>query len=147
MIRFALIGAGFIGRVHARNLAAHPDVHFALVHDIDPARAADVAARHGAHAAANLDAIFASPEIDAVFIASSTNTHADYLERAAGAGKAILCEKPIALDIDRARAAVAVVTAAGVPAMINFTAASTPATPSYARTWPPARPAWSSLSR
>jgi len=120
MIRFALIGAGFIGGAHARNLAAHPDIDFALVHDIDPARAADVAARHGARAAAGLDAIFASGEIDAVFIASSTNTHADYLERAAGAGKAILCEKPIDLDIDRARGAVAAVTEAGVPAMIDF---------------------------
>ena len=120
MIRFALIGAGFIGRAHARNLAAHPDVDFALVHDIDPTRAADVAARHGARAVASLDAIFASPAIDAVFIASSTHTHADYLERAAQAGKAILCEKPIDLDIDRARHAVAAVTAAGVPAMINF---------------------------
>jgi len=120
MIRFALIGAGFIGGAHARNLAAHPDVDFALAHDIDPVRAADVAARHGARAADDLDTIFASGEIDAVFIASSTNTHADYLERAARAGKAILCEKPIDLDIDRARRAVAAVTEAGVPAMIDF---------------------------
>ena len=120
MIRFALIGAGFIGSAHARNLAAHPGVDFALVYDIDPARAADLAARHGARAAAGLDTVFASHEIDAVFIASSTNTHADYLQRAARAGKAILCEKPIDLDIDRARAAVAAVQDAGVPAMIDF---------------------------
>lgn len=120
LIRFALIGAGFIGRVHARNLAAHPGVDFALVHDIDSARAAEVAGRHGAGVAADLDTIFTSREIDAVFIASSTNTHADYLERAARAGKAILCEKPIDLALERARHAVEAVTAAGVPAMIDF---------------------------
>jgi myo-inositol 2-dehydrogenase/D-chiro-inositol 1-dehydrogenase len=64
--------------------------------------------------------VFGSPEIDAVFIASSTNTHAEYLERAAGAGKAILCEKPIDLGLERARRAVEAVKAAGVSAMINF---------------------------
>ncbi len=120
MIRFALIGAGFIGGVHARNLSAHPGVDFALVYDIDPARAAAVAERHGARVATDLGAVFASRELDAVFIASSTNTHADYLRRAAGAGKAILCEKPIDLDADHARDAVAAVRDAGVPAMMDF---------------------------
>jgi myo-inositol 2-dehydrogenase / D-chiro-inositol 1-dehydrogenase len=120
VIRFALIGAGFIGSAHARNLAAHPGIDFRLVHDIDPERAATVAARHGVRAAESLDAIFDSAAIDAVFIASSTNTHAEYLQRAAAAGKAILCEKPIDLAIDRARRAVEAVREAGVPAMINF---------------------------
>ncbi|MDB5076068.1 MAG: iolG [Chloroflexi bacterium] len=120
MIRFALIGAGFIGSVHARNLAAHPGIDFALVYDVDRARAETIAVRHDARVASSLDAIFTSSEIDAVFIASSTNTHAEYLERAAAAGKAILCEKPIDLALDRARSAVAAVTNAGVPAMINF---------------------------
>ena len=120
MIRVALIGAGFIGRVHARNLAAHPQVDFALVHDIDPERAADLARHVGAQAATDLDAVFGAPVIDAVLIASSTDTHADYLGRAAAAGKAVFCEKPIDLDTERARQAVTVVAAAGVPAMIDF---------------------------
>lgn len=120
MIRFALIGAGFIGSVHARHLSAHPGVDFRLVHDIDATRAATIAARYGTTAAPDLDAIFSSPAIDAVFIASSTNTHADYLERAARAGKAILCEKPIDLNIERVHRAAAAVEAAGVPIMINF---------------------------
>ena len=120
MIRFALIGAGFIGSAHARNLAAHPGIEFVMVHDVDPGRAAEVATRHGARAAAEPGEIFDSPDVDAVFIASSTDTHADFLERAARAGKAVLCEKPIALNIDRARLAVREVQDAGVPAMINF---------------------------
>src|SRR5436305_8082642 len=120
MIRFALIGAGCLGRVHARNPAAHPGVSFALVHDIDPSRAAGVAAQYGAQVAPDVDTVFTSREIDAVFIASSTNTHADYLQRAARAGKAVLCEKPIDLAIERACSAVAAVHDAGVPAMIDF---------------------------
>ena len=120
MIRFALLGAGFIGSAHARNLAAHPGVDFRVVYDVDPARASTVAERHGAGATGDLDGIFASPEIDAVYIASSTNTHAEYLERAARAGKAIICEKPIDLALERARRAVRAVAAAGVPAMIDF---------------------------
>jgi len=120
MIRFALIGAGFIGSAHARNLAAHPEVTFVLVHDVDRGRAEAIARRYSVQVAADEDAIFGSAGIDAVLIASSTDTHADYLERAARAGKAIFCEKPIDLAIDRARAAVATVQAAGVPAMLDF---------------------------
>lgn len=50
MRRFALIGAGFIGGVHAKNLAAHPQVDFALVYDIDEARAKSIAERYDAKA-------------------------------------------------------------------------------------------------
>jgi myo-inositol 2-dehydrogenase / D-chiro-inositol 1-dehydrogenase len=120
LMRFALIGAGFIGNVHAKNLAAHPDVDFSLVHDVDPARASAVAERYGAQVAPDVGAIFASGDVDAVLIASSTNTHADYLRRASQAGKAVLCEKPIDLDIERVRSAVAASQAAGVPVMIGF---------------------------
>jgi myo-inositol 2-dehydrogenase/D-chiro-inositol 1-dehydrogenase len=120
MIRFALIGAGFIGTAHARNLAAHPGIDFAAVSDINPARARDLAGRYGAEVAADVDQVFAAGHIDAVLIASSTDTHAEYLQRAAAAGKAVFCEKPIDLDLDRARAAVAAVTDAGIPAMVDF---------------------------
>ena len=118
MKRFALIGAGFIGTVHARNLAAHPGIAFALVADADPARARLLAERHGAKAV-SVEAVFES-DVDAVLIASSTNTHAEFMERAAAAGKAIFCEKPIDLDAARARRAAAAVEAAGVPCMIGF---------------------------
>ena len=120
MIRFALIGAGFIGTAHARNLAAHPGIDFAVVSDINPARAGELAGRYGAEVAADVDQVFGAGDIDAVLIASSTDTHAEYLQRAAAAGKAVFCEKPIDLDLDRARAAVAAVTDAGIPAMVDF---------------------------
>jgi myo-inositol 2-dehydrogenase / D-chiro-inositol 1-dehydrogenase len=92
MHRFTLLGAGFIGSVHAANLANHPRVDFVLVYDIDSARAERVAEQYGAQATDNLEAAFDPDRIDAVFIASSTDTHADHLRRAADAGLAVLCE-------------------------------------------------------
>jgi len=118
MKRFALLGAGFIGGVHARNLAAHPGVAFELVADVDAARAQAVADQHGARVATP-EAVF-DADIDAVLIASSTDTHAGFVDRAAAAGKAIFCEKPIDLDVDRARRSADAVTRAGVPFMIGF---------------------------
>ncbi|BBI54054.1 hypothetical protein HORIV_64750 [Vreelandella olivaria] len=70
--------------------------------------------------AASVDEIFADNDIDAVLIASSTPTHAEYLERAARAGKAILCEKPIALDLARTRNALQVLSEHPVTCALGF---------------------------
>lgn len=120
MQRFALIGAGFIGSVHAHNLAAHPEIDFKLVYDIDPQRAAALASRHGAKAAATLDQIFGNDGLDAVFIASSTDSHAQNLRLAADARLAALVEKPIDLDLETAKATVAYVERSEIKAMVNF---------------------------
>ena len=120
MHRFALLGAGFIGSVHAASLANHPRVDFVLVYDIDSARAERVAEQYGAQATDNLEAAFDPDHIDAVFIASSTDTHADHLRRAADAGLAVLCEKPIDLDLDRATDAARYAVSRGIPAMVDF---------------------------
>ncbi|MGK7222546.1 Gfo/Idh/MocA family protein [Kocuria flava] len=120
MQRFALIGAGFIGSVHAQSLAAHPGVDLRCVYDLDPARAAHVAAAHGARPARSLEEAFDPAQVDAVFIASSTDTHAAHLRRAADAGIAALVEKPIDLDLAHAKDVVAHVEAAGIPAMVDF---------------------------
>ncbi|MFJ2620392.1 Gfo/Idh/MocA family oxidoreductase [Glutamicibacter sp. NPDC087344] len=120
MQRFALIGAGFIGSVHARNLAENPDVDFALVYDVDQERAQTLAQTHGARAAQDLDEVFNPEHIDAVFIASSTNTHAENLRRAADAGIAALVEKPIDMDLAQARETVDYVERSGIRAMVNF---------------------------
>ncbi len=119
MMRFALIGAGRIGRLHAGNLAAEPRVRFTAVADVATAAAEKLAAAHGAQAV-SIEAAVAGPEIDAVLIASSTESHADLIERAARAGKAILCEKPIDLDYQRSRQAIAVAQDRGVPLAIGF---------------------------
>lgn len=120
MQSIALLGAGFIGHVHAANLAAHPRIRFAGVYDVDPTRAAELATAHGTRAWDDVDAVLADPGVDAVLIASSTNTHADLLTRAARAGKAVFCEKPIDLSLEVARQAAAVVAETGVPVMMDF---------------------------
>ncbi|RKR75232.1 Gfo/Idh/MocA family oxidoreductase [Frondihabitans australicus] len=119
MQRFALIGAGFIGTVHAQNLAAHPGIEFVGIHDVAEARAQELAARFGTRSLSAAE-VFDPATVDAVFIASSTDTHAVHLRSAADAGLAVMCEKPIAPDLAEARAVVDYVTASGVPAMLDF---------------------------
>jgi myo-inositol 2-dehydrogenase/D-chiro-inositol 1-dehydrogenase len=119
MISFCQFGAGRIGQIHAGNIAAHPDARLAMIVDTDHAAAERLAARHGARVATAAEA-FADPAIDAVAIASSTDTHADLVEAAARAGKAIFCEKPLDLDRSRAEACFAVATQCGVPLMLGF---------------------------
>ena len=119
MIRFALIGAGFIGSVHAQNLAANEQVDLRLVYDSDTARATALAARYGASVATEV-AAFDPDEVDAVLIASSTDTHARYLRTAADAGLAIFCEKPIDASYERAATTVAYVLERTTRAMIDF---------------------------
>ncbi|MCT6592042.1 Gfo/Idh/MocA family oxidoreductase [Pantoea dispersa] len=117
--RFALIGCGFIGQVHAANLARHPGVELALVSDIDAARAAALAEQFGARAASVPQAL-SSEAIDAVLIASATPTHAPLLEQAVLAGKAVYCEKPIDLSLSRAREVVASISPLQVPVTVGF---------------------------
>ena len=73
--------------------------------------------RRAASSVLSLDEAFAA---DAVLIGSPTPTHADYIERAAAAGRAIFCEKPIDLAVERVRACLASVRRAGVPLMVGF---------------------------
>lgn len=119
MLTFALFGAGRIGRLHAANIAAHPNARLAAVADTVPATAEELAARYGT-VVADVEEALGSPAIDAVLIATPTDTHAPLIEAAAAAGKAILCEKPIDLDIARAEAAVRAAEAAGVALAVGF---------------------------
>ncbi|WP_426076053.1 inositol 2-dehydrogenase [Janthinobacterium sp. PSPC3-1] len=119
MIQVALFGAGRIGKIHAANLAAQAGVQFKYVVDVNAEAAAALAAIHGG-SSATIEAALADPEVKAVVIASSTDTHADLILRSAAAGKAIFCEKPVDLTIDRARACAAAVKEAGVLCMLGF---------------------------
>ncbi len=119
MIEFAVIGAGRIGAVHAKNLHRHPDATVRYVVDVDAEAAADLGARYGARVASATDAL-ADRDVAAVVIASSTDTHTHLIGLAAAARKAIFCEKPIDLDVDGARAALDAVNRHGVPLAIGF---------------------------
>lgn len=119
MTEVAIFGAGRIGKIHAGNLVRQPGAHLKYVVDPDAKAAAALAAQHGA-AVAETDAVFADTAIRVVVIASSTDTHADLIERAATAGKAIFCEKPVDLSLERARRCADAVRRAGVHCLIGF---------------------------
>jgi myo-inositol 2-dehydrogenase/D-chiro-inositol 1-dehydrogenase len=119
VIRFTLIGAGRIGRIHASNIARHPQARLAYVADAD-ARAAEALAQQLSAKTIDLDSAVSARDVDAVLIASSTDTHADYIERCAAAGKPVLCEKPLDLDAQRASACVKAAQKAGIPLYLGF---------------------------
>ncbi len=119
MLRVCQFGAGRIGAIHAANVAANPDTELRYVVDVDEPAARALADRHGAQVI-DVDDALADPRVGAVVIASSTDTHADLIEAAAEAGKAIFCEKPVDLDHARVEACLATVARRGVPLALGF---------------------------
>jgi myo-inositol 2-dehydrogenase/D-chiro-inositol 1-dehydrogenase len=120
MIGFCLVGGGFIGPLHADNIAAHPGARLRWVVDLNPAVASKVAAKHSAKATANLDDALADPDVAVVMICTPPRTHAALIERAACAGKAIFCEKPVDLDLARVDACGKVLAETMVPFFVAF---------------------------
>ncbi|HMK85663.1 MAG TPA: inositol 2-dehydrogenase [Steroidobacteraceae bacterium] len=121
MIHFALFGAGRIGVLHAANIvASHPRARLACVYDTNGAAAAATAERYGAKAVTSVEAALGEASVNAVLIASTTSTHVDLISASARAGKAILCEKPIDLDIERVERCREEIAGAGVPIQIAF---------------------------
>ena len=119
MLRVALIGAGRIGRVHARSMSATQTCRIIAVADANAEAAAEVAAGVCAEVR-RIEDILTDPAIDAVLIATSTDTHSDLIERATAAGKAVLCEKPVDLSRERAERALKKAGDTGRPVMIGF---------------------------
>jgi len=119
MMRIGLLGAGRIGRIHGLNVAARADARLVALADASAEAAASLAGATGAKVA-TADAILADREIDAVLICTPTDTHADLIEKAVLAGKAVFCEKPVDLDAARIRRCLDVVAKAGKPLMIGF---------------------------
>lgn len=120
MLNLALIGCGRIGRMHAELVQANPRCRLHSLHDVNAAAVAELTEGTGIKPAETPEAIFADPQVDAVIVASVTSTHADYIEAAVAAGKPVLCEKPIDLDISRVRACAAAISGSDVPVQIGF---------------------------
>ena len=120
MIRFALFGCGRIGRVHADSIDVHPRAELAWVYDPIESAALEVGKRYGAATAPDVDAAMDDPNVDAVVIASATPTHVDLLTRAVRAGKAVLCEKPIDLDMARVDRCWVEIAALNPTVMVGF---------------------------
>ncbi len=118
MKKIALIGAGFIGNIHAQSLVCHPEVDFKYIFDVDSDRAKQLAQQYNVKAV-DITTIMES-DVDAVLIASSTNTHADICKLAVKYGKGILCEKPIDLQLKKVRTICDIVESSGVPNMVDF---------------------------
>lgn len=119
MIKVGLLGAGRIAGVHATAISSNSGSTLAAVSDYYPENAQKLADEYGA-VARKTEEIIADPEIDAVLIATSTDTHSDLIEAATAAGKAVLCEKPVDLSLERARACRTTTSAHGKPIMIGF---------------------------
>ena len=118
-VRFGLLGAGRIGKVHAKAVSGNADAVLVAVADAFPAAAEAIAGQYGCEVR-TIEAIEAAGDIDAVVICTPTDTHADLIERFSRAGKAIFCEKPIDLDVDRVKACLKVIEAEGATLMVGF---------------------------
>ena len=120
MLGICLIGGGFIGPVHAANIAAHPGARLLWIVDLDLAAAEKLATKYGAHASDDLDAALADPAVGAVLICTPPRTHAALIEQAARAGTAIFCEKPVDLDLRRVDDCAKAVAEARTPFFVGF---------------------------
>ena len=120
MIRIAVLGAGRMGRIHATNAAANPRATLVVVADPVASAAKALATTLGCEASTDPDAVIARPDVDAVVIGTPSDTHARLMLLAAGAGKAMLCEKPIENDLVKADAVIAELDRLGVPVMMAF---------------------------
>jgi myo-inositol 2-dehydrogenase/D-chiro-inositol 1-dehydrogenase len=117
-VKVALLGAGRIGQLHARLLAATPGVDELLVADPQPARAVEVADQVGATAAASIEA--AMDQADAVVIAAATSAHPELIRAAIGRGLPTFCEKPLAAELDESIALAGEIERSGVPFQLGF---------------------------
>lgn len=118
-VKFALLGAGRIGKVHAQAISANPQAELVAVSDPIPAAARAVAAACACQVK-SIDDVAASTDIDAVIICTPTNTHADLIELFAHAKKAVFCEKPIDLSVSRVKACLKTVDENDTKLMVGF---------------------------
>jgi len=118
-IRFGLLGAGRIGKVHAKAVTGNPAAKLVAVSDAMAPAAQAIADQYGCEVR-SIDAIAAAKDIDAVVICTPTDTHADLIEQFVKAGKAVFCEKPIDLSLARVKACLEVVRAAKGTLMVGF---------------------------
>jgi myo-inositol 2-dehydrogenase/D-chiro-inositol 1-dehydrogenase len=116
-----VIGVGRIGSTHARLLAGEvPGAHVAAVNDARPEAARALGAELGVRTLPTAEELLASPDVDAVAICSSTDSHAALLLAAAETGKPVFCEKPVSLDLEDMDRALDAIEEAGVPFQIGF---------------------------
>jgi len=121
-LKLGLIGAGRIGRLHAENIVRHiPEAELLWIADVLEEVAASLAGKLGVvRWDKDYEAVLSDPDVDAVLICTSTDTHARIIQDAAAVGKHIFCEKPLALDLEEIDRALSAVKKAGVILQIGF---------------------------
>src|SRR2546421_2230322 len=102
-LRVAVVGAGFIGQLHARVISENPLAKLAAIVDVDQDARETVASRFGVDSYPSVDSICEDPEVDATIVAVSDTAHEEPATRLLQAGKAVLLEKPMAHSLDAAR--------------------------------------------
>ena len=118
-VKFGLLGAGRIGKVHAKAVTGDPQAQLVAVADAFQAAAQAIADQYGCDVR-TIEAIETAKDIDAVVICTPTDTHADLIERFVKAGKAVFCEKPIDLSLARVKQCLEVVRAHKGTLMVGF---------------------------
>ena len=121
-VKIAVIGTGRMGSVHTRNIARQiPEADLVAICDIRMEVAQAVADELGIQRVVrDYHELLADPDIEAILIATSTNTHAFIMKDVAAAGKHIFCEKPLALDLAEIDEALEAVSQAGVKLQVGF---------------------------
>ena len=120
MFNFSLMGAGRIGKMHAEIINSHPECSLKYIFDINKLFANEIADKYNATTASTAEEALENNDIQAVFIASATPTHTEFIIKAAKAGKAIFCEKPIDLDINKVNLCREEIKNTNVPIQIGF---------------------------
>lgn len=120
MLGLALLGSGRMAHVYGPKIAAHPGLDLVRVFNPRIASARTATAAYGGTPSDDLAATLADPRVDAVVIATPTDTHLEYVEACARAGKPIYCEKPLDMTLDRVDRCLEVLAAHPVPFMLGF---------------------------
>ena len=120
MLNFSLMGAGRIGKMHADIISSHPDCNLKYIYDVNKEFANELATKHGAVVTETSEEALEHSDIESVLIASATPTHTEFISKASKAGKAVFCEKPIDLDINKVNECRENIKGTNVPIQIGF---------------------------
>jgi len=120
MINIALLGAGRIGKMHAEIITAHPEANLQYVYDVNKEFGSQVAKKHNAELVNSPEEAINNDTINAILIASATPTHTQFITMGAKAGKAVFCEKPIDLDINKVNKCMEAINGIDIPLQIGF---------------------------
>ena len=120
MINIALLGAGRIGKMHAEIITTHPEANLKFVYDVNKEFASQVAKQNNAESLNSPEEAINNDKINAILIASATPTHTKFITMGAMAGKAVFCEKPIDLDINKVNECMNEIKGVNIPLQIGF---------------------------